>query len=236
MMIPQHIGIILDGNRRYAKQLMKRPWEGHNMGLEKAREVLGWACERGIRYLTAYTLSLENINSRPKRELNLILKYIGEEADDISNNRKNNVHKYGVKVRFIGRIHVLPDWLQKKIKKAEEKTAKYKNHVLNIAVAYGGQQEIVDATREILDKSLKGIIKPHELNEKMFKHHLYTNGQPTPDLIIRTGGEKRMSNFLLYQGAYSELFFTDKKWPEITKDDLNSILSEYKQRQRRFGK
>jgi tritrans,polycis-undecaprenyl-diphosphate synthase [geranylgeranyl-diphosphate specific] len=235
-MIPQHVGIILDGNRRFAKQLMKKPWEGHAMGLEKAREVLGWACERGIKYLTAYTLSLENINSRPKRELNLILKYIGQEADAIANNASHVAHKYGVKVRFIGRTQILPDWLQKKMKKAESKTAKYKKHTLNVAVAYGGQQEIVDATREIINKSLKGVIKINQVNEKLFKHHLYTNGQPTPDLIIRTGGEKRLSNFLLYQGAYSELFFLDKKWPEITKNDLNGVLDEYKNRQRRFGK
>jgi tritrans,polycis-undecaprenyl-diphosphate synthase [geranylgeranyl-diphosphate specific] len=235
-MIPQHVGIIMDGNRRFAMRLMKKPWMGHKWGLEKAREVLKWSCEFGIKYVTAYTLSLENLSSRPKDELKMILAYLGEECDNILNNTEHPVHRFNVNVRFIGRTHLLPKDLQKKMKNAENKTKKYDKHFLNVAVAYGGQQEIVDATKKILEKGLKGVIKPSEINESLIKQHLYTNGHPFPDLIIRTGGDKRLSNFLPFQSAYSELIFTDKKWPEMSKKDFQEAIDEFEKRQRRFGK
>ena len=235
-LVPTHLGVILDGNRRYAKQLMKRPWAGHKMGLEKSREVLEWACGAGIKYITAYTLSLENFNTRPKNELRMILGYLESEADNILENKDHIVHKKSIKVRFIGRTQILPDRLQEKLQKVEEKTAKNTNHILNIAVAYGGQQEIADAVKEILLKGLEGIIKPSDVNEQLVKHHLYTNGQPMPDLIFRTGGEKRLSNFMPFQSAYSELIFTDKKWPELSKKDFDMALEEFAARQRRYGK
>ena len=230
-----HVGIILDGNRRFAKQLMKRPWEGHKYGLLKSIEVIRWVCEAGIKHMTAYALSLENIKTRPKRELSMILRYIGKEADNICKDKSHVVHEFNVKVRFIGRTNILPEKLQEKIKSVEKLTSKYTGHVLNVAVAYGGQQEIVDAVKNILKKGLKGIIKPSDMNEEIMRHHLWTNGQPEPDLIIRTGGEKRLSNFLPFQSAYSELFFLDRKWPEFTKEDFDSVLDEYAKRQRRFG-
>ena len=234
-MLPQHIGIILDGNRRFAVQLMKRPWEGHKLGLLKARSVMKWACEKGIKYMTAYTLSLENLFQRPKKELQLILKYIGKEAESLIKDRDHLVHRFNVQVRFIGRRQLLPKALQEKMKSVEKLTKKYNKHFLNIAVAYGGQQELVDAMRSIAKKVLKGIIKPNELDERIIKENLYTNGQPYPDLIIRTGGEVRLSNFLPFQSAYSELIFTKKKWPEMTKKDFEIALHEYEKRQRRFG-
>jgi tritrans,polycis-undecaprenyl-diphosphate synthase [geranylgeranyl-diphosphate specific] len=122
------------------------------------------------------------------------------------------------------------------MEKVEEKTSGYENHVLNIAVAYGGQQEIVDAVREIVKKGLKGVIRPSDINEDIIRHHLYTNGQPSPDLIIRTGGERRLSNFLPFQSAYSELMFTDKKWPDMKKKDFLKLLKDFEKRERRFGK
>ena len=234
-MLPQHVGLILDGNRRFARELMKRPWLGHKMGLDKARQVLGWACERGIKYVTAYVLSLENIQTRPKKELRLILKYFGEEMDAIINSTDHVIDNFSVQVRFIGRTHILPDWLQAKMKKVEEKTKKYKDHTLNIAIAYGGQQELVDAMKKILQEGLAGIIRPSDLDETVLKEHLYTNGQPHPDMILRTGGEKRLSNFLPFQSAYSELIFTDTKWPALSKKDFDSALKEFSDRQRRFG-
>ncbi len=235
-MLPRHIGIIMDGNRRFARTLMKQPWIGHEYGLKKARQVLQWTCEAGIKYMTAYTLSLENISTRPKKELSIILNYLEQEADNILNHTNHIVHKFAVNVRFIGRTHVLPKTLQKKMKLVEERTKYYKKHFLNIAVAYGGQQEIIDATKQILRKGLEGIIKPAQLNETIMKEHLYTNGQPFPDLVIRTGGEKRLSNFMPFQSAYSELIFTDKKWPELTKKDFSTALKEYSRRKRKFGK
>ena len=232
----RHIGVILDGNRRFARELMKRPWEGHRMGLIKSREVLQWACESGIQYITAYVLSIENIGTRPKRELSLILDYLGKEAENILKNSKHVVHRFNVHVKFIGRTHLLPKQLQKKLAAVEKKTSRYKKYFLNVAVAYGGQQELVDATKKILEKGLKGIIRPADLNVKILKEHLYTNGQPMPDMIFRTGGEKRISNFMPFQSAYSELVFTDKKWPELTKKDFQAAIKEFESRQRRFGR
>jgi len=235
MQKPLHIGMILDGNRRFAKELMKRPWEGHSMGLEKARDVLEWSCEAGIKYITAYVLSLENLQSRPKTELRYILKYLGEEADNILQNKKHAVHKYNVRVKFIGRTQLLPQALQDKLAKVEALTKPYSKHQMNVALAYGGQQEIVDAARRILEEGLKGVIRPSDLDEKIMKEHMYTNGQPYPDLIVRSGGEKRLSNFLPFQSVYSELIFTDKRWPELTKKDFESFLSEFDSRKRKFG-
>jgi len=232
----QHLGMILDGNRRFAVRLMKKPWMGHRYGLEKSREALEWACELGIKHVTAYVLSLENLKSRPKKELQYILKYLGMEADNILKNREHVVNKNSVRVRFIGRTHLLPDWLQQKMADVEKMTEKNDRHFLNIAVAYGGQQEIVDATKKILQEGLAGVIKPSDVDEKFIKEHLYTNGQPSPDLIIRTGGERRLSNFLPFQSVYSELIFLDKKWPEMTKKDFVAAISEFEKRQRRFGK
>lgn len=234
--VPEHIGVILDGNRRYAKSLMKKPWEGHKIGLKKAREVLEWTCEAGIKHITAYVLSIENIDSRPRRELNFILKCIENETDNILEKKDHVVYRFGVRVRFIGRTHLLPQKLQEKMKKVEEITRPHKNHTLNIAVAYGGRQELLDAMKEILSKGLNGIINETDLNEELLKKHLYTNGQPNPDLIFRTGGEKRISNFLPFQSAYSELVFTDKKWPELTRSDFSAALQEFSSRKRRFGK
>ena len=235
-MIPQHVGIILDGNRRLAREMMKRPWQGHKMGLEKARSVLEWACERGVKYVTAYVLSLENIQTRPKQELKMILKLFGEEMDSILNSADHVVNRLAVHVRFIGRTHILPDELQEKMKKVEKKTAGYKKHTINIAIAYGGQQELVDAMKRILQEGLAGVLKPSDLDETILKEHLYTNGQPYPDLILRTGGEKRLSNFLPFQSTYSELMFTDTKWPALTEKEFDSVLKEFSQRKRRFGK
>lgn len=236
MTTPTHIGMILDGNRRFAKRLMKKPWMGHKWGLEKSRDVIEWACEAGVKYITAYVLSLENYKTRPTRERNYILKYFESELDNVLHNKEHITHRMKVRVQFIGRVRILPSKMQKKMKKVEKTTSKYSNHFLNIAVAYGGQQEIVDAAKEILKKGLKGIIKPSDLDENLFRHHLWTNGQPELDMIIRSGGEQRLSNFMPFQSAYSELIFTKKKWPELTKRDFRGFLREYERRQRRFGK
>ena len=230
-----HLGMVLDGNRRFAKYLMKRPWEGHRIGLDKARDAIGWACKYGIKHITAYVLSLENLSTRPKKELEYIFKYFKMEADSILEDKNHIVNKNKVKVKFIGRIHLLPKDLKEKIAKVEEKTKNNKDYFLNIAIAYGGQQEIVDAVKSIVEKSMKGILSPSQLNEEVFKKHLYTNGQPYPDLIIRTGGEKRLSNFLPYQSVYSELMFLDKKWPEMNESDFLKAFKEFERRQRRFG-
>ncbi len=233
--LPLHIGIILDGNRRFAKRLMKQPWYGHRWGAKKVKELLNWLKEYGIRYATLYSLSLENLKKRPKKELNHILKLFEKEFSKILN-PKHEVHKYGVRIRIIGRTYLLPKKLQKIFKEVEKATRNYKNYFLNFAIAYGGKQEITDAVKKIVRKALNGKVKVRDIKEKFVEEHLYTNGQPPVDLIIRTGGENRVSNFLLWQGAYAEFFFVKKMWPEFEKEDFVRILKEYSQRERRFGK
>jgi tritrans,polycis-undecaprenyl-diphosphate synthase [geranylgeranyl-diphosphate specific] len=232
----RHLGLILDGNRRFARELLRKPWEGHKMGLATALNALQWSCEAGIKHITAYILSYENFRSRPKRELNYILKYLGEECDRVLLDPTHVVNRFNIKVRFIGRLTILPKWLQKKTVEVENATKHYTKHVLNLALAYGGQQEIADAVRKISEKAMKGIISPAAINPLLVQHHLYTNGQPPPDLILRTGGEKRLSNFLTYQSAYSELVFMDKRWPELKKSDFNRAINDFEKRQRRFGR
>lgn len=233
--VPNHIGIILDGNRRFAKRLMKEPWKGHEWGAKKVKELLKWAKEYGIKYMTLYALSLENLFSRPKDELNFLLKLFENEFGSILK-KNHEAHKYKVRVKVLGRTHLLPAKLQKAIKAAEDCTKKYDKYFLNLAIAYGGQQEITDAVVKIARKVSSGIMKPDKINEDLIRHSLYTNGAPYPDMIIRTGGDVRLSNFLLWQSAYSELYFCNKMWPEFSKEDFDAALAEFQNRQRRFGK
>ncbi len=233
--VPQSIGIIMDGNRRFAKEIMKRPWEGHKFGVKKAREVLLWSDEFNIKYLTCYALSIENINSRPKKELEKIFDYFEKEMDVILSGN-HIVHDTETKVNFIGRLNLIPEKLLKKIERVEEKTENYNKHFMNIAIAYGGQQEIVDAVKKISSKISNGEINKSEIDESLIKKNLYTNDFRYPDLIIRTGGERRLSNFLLWQSAYAELSFTDRKWPELSREDFVEIIKDYQIRERRFGK
>lgn len=232
---PVHIGVILDGNRRFAKRLMLEPWKGHEWGAEKVKELLRWCKGTGVKYLTLYSLSEENYKSRPKREMDFLLKIFEKEFIAITK-KSHDAHKNKVRVKAIGRINILPKNLQTAIAAAEESTKNYKDYFLNLAIAYGGQQEITDAVIKIAKKISAGEIKLEQINEDLIRHSLYTNGAPYLDMIIRTGGEKRLSNFLLWQSAYSELFFVDKMWPEFTKEDFLSAIEEFKQRQRRFGK
>lgn len=234
-MIPQHVGIILDGNRRYAKELMKKPWKGHREGVRKARDVLRWADDVGIEHLTAYVLSIENYESRPEKELDMILKYFREELDEVLSG-DHPIHETETRVRFVGRLEILPDDLTDRMERIEEETSDYTEHTLNVCVAYGGQQEIVDACREIAEQVSGGQISPEEINPEVFSYYLYLNGgTPYPDLILRTGGEKRLSNFLLWQSAYSELFFVDERWPELSRETFMDVLSQFDERDRRYG-
>lgn len=231
---PQHLGVILDGNRRLARRLMKQPWKGHEWGAEKVKEFLEWCRELGIKYVTMYSLSVQNIFNRPKRELDYIFKIFKREALALLE-PDHDVHKYGIRVKAIGRLYLLPKDLQVLLRKVEKATEKYKNYFLNIAVAYGGQEEITDAVKNIAKNIFKGILKPAQINEELIRHSLYTDGTPYPDLIIRTGGERRLSNFLIWQSAYSELFFSNKMWPEFSKTDFLEVIRDFQSRERRFG-
>ncbi|MCX8147534.1 MAG: polyprenyl diphosphate synthase [Candidatus Woesearchaeota archaeon] len=228
---PKHIGIILDGNRRFAKRLMKMPWEGHRLGMEKVKKLVEWCSKLGVKELTLYCFSMQNFN-RPKQEFDYLMNLFEEAFNEIAYNK--NIHKHKVKVRAIGRIWLLPEKVQKAIKKAEEATRNYNNYIINIAIAYGGREEIVDAVKKVGRLIEEGKISDKEVTEELISKNLYFSDEP--DLIIRTGGEKRTSNFLIWQSNYSEWIFLEKTWPEFEEEDLIKCIDEYKKRERRFGR
>jgi len=222
--IPQHLGIILDGNRRWAKERGLPTFEGHRKGLEKIKEVVKWSQERGIKILTLFVFSTENWN-REKKEVDYLMKL----AEKIISDNLEKLNKEGVKVRTIGQRERLPKFLQEKINKAEELTKNNDKMTLNFAISYGGRAEIVQAIKNIVDKK----IPVDKITEDIIKENLWTSDV---DLIIRTGKERRISNFLIWQAAYSELYFSEKYWPAFSQKDLDKALTEYNNRQRRFGK
>jgi len=224
---PKHIAIILDGNRRFAKKLMLEPWKGHEYGKEKVEKLLDYAKDLGIKEITLYCLSCENIKSRPKNELVYLFRIFKEAFKTIS---KEKIEKNRIKIRFIGNLHLLPQDLREECKKLEKATINNSNFIVNFAIAYGGRQEIIDAVKSII----KNKIKPEELTEEIFEKNLLLSSEP--DMIIRTGGEKRTSNFLPWQSTYSEWFFLDKFWPEFDKKDLIECIEEFKARKRNYGK
>jgi tritrans,polycis-undecaprenyl-diphosphate synthase [geranylgeranyl-diphosphate specific] len=234
--VPEHIGIIPDGNRRLAKRLMKRPWKGHEWGVKKIRDVLEWCKELGVKVVTIYILSLENLNKRPRSELNFLFSLARKELKDILENKKHIIHKNGVRTRFFGRVELLPKDIRNLIKRISKLTENYSNFSLNLAMAYGGRQEITEAGKRIALDVKRGKLSIRNINEDVFRSYLYTNGLKDPDLIIRTGGEKRLSNFLPYQSVYSELIFLDSFWPELRKEEFFSAVREFQERKRRFGR
>lgn len=230
---PTHLAVILDGNRRYARSLGLESWVGHFYGAEKVREFLEWCWELGIKIVTLYAFSTENFN-RPREEVEKIMKLAEEKFNEIAENEK--IHKYKVRVKAIGRTDLLPERVREAIRKAEEATKDYNKYLLNVAIGYGGRAEIVDAVRKIAQKVARGELRVEDINEKVIEEHLYTAGVPDPDLIIRTSGEERLSGFLLWQSAYSELYFCNVYWPEMRKIDLLRAIRDYQMRERRFGR
>jgi len=227
MKVPKHLGVILDGNRRFAKRLNLDPKKGHKYGAKKISELLEWCKEYNIKKLTLFVFSLENFN-RPKDEFNYLMNLFRKEFDNIVDNE--NIHKNKIRVRVIGRVNLFPKDIQEKIKRIQEKTKGYKNYELNFAFGYSGRAEIIDATK----KMLKNKLKPEDIDEKSFAEYLYLNDDV--DLVIRTSGERRTSGFLLWQGSYAELAFIDKLWPEFEKEDFVKAIEDYSKRDRRFGK
>jgi tritrans,polycis-undecaprenyl-diphosphate synthase [geranylgeranyl-diphosphate specific] len=234
--VPEHIGIIPDGNRRLAKSLMKKPWKGHEWGLEKIKNVLEWCKEAGIKVVTFYVMSLENIENRPKRELDFLFSLARKEMENILEDKEHVIRRNKVNVRFFGRLDLLPKDVQEGIQKVSEMTENYSNYFLNLAIAYGGRQEIVEAFKKMALDTRSGVINPEKIDESMLRSYLWTNGFSDPELIIRTGGEKRLSNFLTFQSTYSELVFLDKFWPDLKKEDFFKAIKDFEERQRRFGK
>ena len=235
---PNHIGIILDGNRRYARDLgLDNVLRGHAVGADKLTEVLRWCYDLKIPVVSIWIFSLDNF-SRDKIEVDGILKLIEEKTKEFL--VSDDVHKNQVKVRYIGKLELLPESLLKAIREMEKATESYTRHRLNIAIAYGGREEITDACQHFLVDQMKSGLSVDEIVKKLdpenLDPYLYTSGIPDPDLIIRTSGEVRLSGFLLWQSAYSEFYFCDTFWPQFRKIDLLRAIRSYDIRQRRFGR
>jgi tritrans,polycis-undecaprenyl-diphosphate synthase [geranylgeranyl-diphosphate specific] len=231
--IPNHVGIILDGNRRFATKQGLPPVAGHIYGAEKLEEVLEWCRELGIKHVTVYSFSTENFQ-RSSEEVRELMRLFAEKFRKAAADER--VHKYKIKIRAIGDLTRLPPEVQQAIKEAEEATNDYDGYTLNIAIAYGGRTELAHAVRKICEKIEKGELRPHDVNEKTIEENLYTAGLPDPDLIIRTSGEERLSGFLLWQSAYSELYFCEADWPSFSKLDFLRAIRNFQLRERRFGK
>ena len=223
--VPKHIGIIFDGNRRFAKRLMVKPWKGYEWGVKKIEKLMEWVTEYKINELTLYVLSVQNYSSRSKKELNYLFNLFKREFKNLIANEK--LKKQKIKINFIGRLNLFDKELRELMKKLMNETKDNKNLIINFAMAYGGKEEIIDAVNKILKSKKKKV------NEKSFKDFLYLKS--SPDLIERTGGEKRTSNFLNYQSSYSEWIFLDIMWPEFEKKDFVKCLNEFSSRKRRFG-
>jgi undecaprenyl diphosphate synthase len=224
MNIPNHIGIILDGNRRWAKEKGLPFFEGHKNGLETAKKIINRCQERGIKTLTLFVFSTENWK-RSQEEVNFLMNLLQRA---FVNDFKEYIDK-GIRIRVIGQKERLSPEIQKKITEIEELSKNNNKMVLNLALSYGGRAEIIEAVKNIIRKK----INPEEINEEIIKENLWTSDV---DLVIRTGKEQRISNFLIWQTAYSELYFCPKYWPDFTEQDLDEALMDYSNRQRRFGK
>ena len=227
--LPENIAIIMDGNRRWAKENNLDTASGHKEGAENLKRIAKFANKIGIKYLTVYAFSTENWK-RTKEEVGAIMKLLKFYILDFFKSYDNNI-----KVRVIGRTDDLPKDIYSEIKKVEEKTKNNTGLVLNIAFNYGGRDEITTATKKIAEKVKNGELNIEDITEELISNNLYTAGQPDPDLLIRTSGEERISNFLTWQISYSEFVFSDKYWPAFSNQDLLETIAIYQKRTRRFG-
>jgi tritrans,polycis-undecaprenyl-diphosphate synthase [geranylgeranyl-diphosphate specific] len=228
-----HLAIIMDGNRRFAWSKAMQTNLGHRMGKQKLEQVLDWILAMNIPYFTVYALSTENLLSRDKNELGALFKLYTEGLNDISTDPR--IHDNNVKVQVIGRRDLLPKNVITAIENAEAKTANYNDFTFTICLAYGSREEIIEAIKGIASDYASGAIKLEEIDEPQVSERLYTSEIPDPDLVIRTSGEERISNFLLWQMAYSELYFTDVYWPSFSKKDMLKAIQTFQQRRRRYG-
>ncbi len=221
--VPRHIAVILDGNRRYAGKLGIPKFKGHEKGFNKIRELLEWCMELGVKEVSLYCFSTENFK-RDKDEIDYLFNLFRKKIGDFKKDKL--IHENKVRISVIGRSSMFPEDMQEKMKEVMEDTKNYDNYRLNLALAYGGRSEIVDA--------VKGLISSgKEVNEKSIGENLYLADDV--DLLIRPGGEKRLSNFLLWQNSYAELYFSDKLWPEFSKEDLVKAVGWFRKRERRLG-
>jgi len=228
--LPRHVAIIMDGNGRWARARGLSRTQGHMEGVKRVEEIIKTARALGIKFLTVYAFSTENWN-RPSDEVSMIMRtfiaVLGQKAKELGEN--------GIRINFIGRRQGIPNEVLKAMDDAVRLTREHTTMTLNIAFNYGARAEIVDAVKSIVARVHEGQIKAGAIDEQIISAHLYTRGQPDPDLLIRTSGEERISNFLLWQLSYAELYFTDKYWPEFTEEEFHKALSTYAQRERRWG-
>ena len=229
---PQHVAIIMDGNRRFAKKLGLKVTRGHLYGRDKVKDLARWCRELRIPIVTIYAFSTENF-SRSEEEVDMLMQQFKESFREFGDDPE--IHKHKVKVRAIGNISLLPEDVQESIEYAKERTKDYNDFIFNVAVAYGGREEIIESVKEIARDVKEGKLDIDSIDSESISKHLYTYDLPDPDIIIRTSGEERISNFLLWQNAYSELYFTDTYFPELTKADFMKGIRNLLKRKRRFG-
>jgi undecaprenyl diphosphate synthase len=228
--LPAHVAIIMDGNGRWAKKRHLPRVEGHRHGAESVKAVVRAAGEAGIKYLTLYAFSTENWN-RPKEEVDTLMNYLARYLkSEFAELQKNNI-----RLDVIGQMYRLPEFVQEQLRKTMTALEKNNGLTLILALSYSGRAELVDAVRRIAEKVRRGTIEPAEINEQLISQHLYTHHYPDPDLLIRTSGEMRISNFLLWQISYAELVVTPTLWPDFRRQQFYEALEEYARRHRRFG-
>jgi len=227
---PRHIAIIMDGNGRWARKRLLNRINGHKKGIEVVRDIVTCCRELGVKYLTLYTFSRENWQ-RPAEEvgflMSLLEKHLRKDEDLFLNN--------GIRFKAIGKTQELPPKVRSAVEGLEKKTAEFTDMYLQLALSYSGRDEIIRAAKILIDKAARGLIKADDITEDIFSEGLYTAGIPDPDLLIRTSGECRISNFLLWQLAYTEIHITDVLWPDFTREDLTNAILDYHRRERRFG-
>lgn len=228
--LPQHVAVIMDGNGRWAKERGKLRVFGHQNGVKAVRDTVEGAVEIGIKYLTVYAFSTENWN-RPKLEVSALMELLVHTIHRETKTLMDN----GVKLNAIGNLGLLPKKCHNSLREAMEKTANNTNSTLTLALSYSARWEITEAARQLAQQVQAGAISPSDIDENLFENYLTTREMPDPELLIRTSGEQRISNYLLWQLAYAELYFTDKMWPEFRRDDLFEAILAYQKRERRFG-
>ena len=229
--VPRHVGIILDGNRRFAKRLMLKPWKGHEWGAKKVEQLLDWCKECAVHEITLYAFSVENFD-RPKKEFDFLMNLFRKEYTRLQDDSR--LKENDIRVNFIGRISLFPEDIQTIMCRLMDKTKDHTSYTLNFAMAYGGRAEVLDATKKIAAEIQAGTLDVDDINDQTFADHLYMKSDV--DLLIRTS-ESRLSGFLPWQTVYSEIIFLpDKLWPEFGKEDFVACIDEYSRRKRRFGK
>lgn len=230
--IPKHVGIIMDGNRRFAENLGEDILKGHEYGADKVEEVLDWCQELGVKALTLWAFSTENFN-RSKEELGTLFNLFIKSADKFA--RDKRVHENKIKLNFIGNLSLFPENVQSALKNASDATKNNDKFLLNIALGYGGRAEVTDAVKKIAQLVKEGKLNPEDITDEIVEANMYSSLVPDVDLVIRTSGEQRTSGFLMWKTNYSEYYFSDKFWPEFDKEDLLKAIIAYNDRQRRFG-